>query len=104
MWPANINWEYIPAIILSSEMPESPIPSPPREPTPPRSPEVPTEEQEDTNQEEPMESQTTHTNDSQGKRRKRRRKLVPKTYLDDDGFMGKFTVPMQNVFWRLSAV
>ena len=67
---------------------ESPIPSPVREQTPePESP-VPVEktpEKQETDQSHAKDDKPANTN----KLRRRKRKLVPKTYLDEDGFMGR---------------
>lgn len=59
----------------------SPVPSPTREPSP-----VP-----DTPEKESPKKQEVPVKPSQNgeKHRKRRRKLVPKTFMDEDGYMGK---------------
>ncbi|VDI79170.1 DNA polymerase delta subunit 3 [Mytilus galloprovincialis] len=64
---------------------ESPIPSPVREPSPaPESP-VPKEVEKESPEKHSPEK-TTYTNNGE-KKRKRRRKLVPKTFMDDEGYM-----------------
>ena len=77
--------------VYSTEMEieaESPVPSPVREQTP--EPELPvpakrTPEKSQTDQ--PSTKDNKPVNGS--KLRRRKRKLVPKTYIDDDGFMGR---------------
>ena len=79
---------------LKTEMEyESPVPSPVREPSPEREPSpapespIPQEIKEDPVKEE----KSSHNGE---KHRKRRRKLVPKTFMDDDGYMGMDVVLM----------
>lgn len=67
---------------------ESPIPSPIREPSPlPESPK-PKEVKTDSPKKESPEKVTY--NETGEKKRRRRRKLVPKTFMDDEGYMGKY--------------
>ena len=62
---------------------ESPIPSPVREPSPEPEPESPVPQK--TKEESPQEESPPETGE---RRRIRRRKLVPKTFMDDEGYMG----------------
>lgn len=60
----------------------SPVPSPPREPSP-----VPdTQEKESPKKQEEVSAKPPQNGE---KHRKRRRKLVPKTFMDEEGYMGR---------------
>ena len=64
----------------------SPVPSPVKERTPSPEPEDPIPDRKAT-----PKKNTENTN-GDSKWRRRKRKLVPKTYLDDEGFMGKYVL------------
>ncbi|XP_076453595.1 DNA polymerase delta subunit 3-like [Babylonia areolata] len=65
---------------------ESPVPSPVREPSPEPEPPVPSKKTPEKRPREASPPQEDRPANS-SKQRRRRRKLVPKTYLDEDGFM-----------------
>ena len=76
---------------------ESPVPSPVREKSPePESP-VPMEDEneDESSKQSPEKSEEPVTAGEKGRRRKR--KLVPKTYMDEGGFMGGFN--FKNIKW-----
>ena len=75
---------------------ESPVPSPVREQTPePESP-VPAKRMPEKSQtDQPSAKDNKAANGS--KLRRRKRKLVPKTYMDDDGFMGRCFVKSKHI-------
>lgn len=72
------------------ECEESPIPSPAREPSPaPESPVIVDDNEEDKKKEDsPRKESPEQKNSAPGeRRRKRTRKLVPKTFMDEEGYM-----------------
>jgi hypothetical protein len=74
--------------------PPSPVPSPPREPSP-----VPDTPEKDSPKQEKNSVKPAQNTE---RRRKRTRKLVPKTFMDEDGYMGRLCGDWltRDCFWR----
>ena len=88
-------FKYFPLSVSEMDVLEdSPVPSPIREPSvePEREPSVePESPTPETKEDRLQEDATEEKSSTGGTRRRRTRKLVPKTYMDESGFMGEFT-------------